>query len=450
MTVGLIHFNMKMSRPLWQLQQYKKKNGIKANFLMISLTFRHQRPFVDHLLIKNTLLSNQPSMKLLKDIFLILVVFSGFQFCSSDKKVQQNLQENQVISQIWTKKKARDWYEAQEWLIGSNYNPRTAINQLEMWQSGDFGPETIAEELDWAEDMGMNTMRVYLHDLLWEQDSTGFLERINTFLEISDERNIKPLFVFFDSCWDPFPEAGEQRAPQPHLHNSGWVQSPGYHALKDSTQYPRLERYVKGVVKKFANDHRVLAWDIWNEPDNNTGPSYSEVDLPNKEAYVLPLLKSAFDWARSSNPTQPLTSGLWLGDWSSHEALTALQKVQVEQSDIISFHNYDAPEEFEKRILWLQRYERPILCTEYMARPNGSTFQGFLPIAKKHDIAMYNWGLADGKTQTKYPWDSWTKKYTAEPELWFHEILHPDGSPYQPDEVELIRSMTGVTHRNQK
>ncbi|MFC4872150.1 1,4-beta-xylanase [Negadavirga shengliensis] len=382
-------------------------------------------------------------MNLLKSVFFAVLVSFGFQYCSSPAKhEEQTTTEKQSATELWSKEKANEWYKKQGWLIGSNYNPRTAINQLEMWQAKDFDAATIAEELDWAQELGMNTMRVYLHDLLWEQDSTGLLERMDAFLDIAEERNIKPLFVFFDSCWDPFPKTGDQRDPKPHLHNSGWVQSPGYHALEDTTQYPRLERYVKGVVKNFADDPRILGWDIWNEPDNDTGTSYSKVDLPNKEVYVLPLLQSAFEWARSSNPSQPLTSGLWVGDWSSHEALTDLQKVQVEQSDIISFHSYDDPDEFEKRIKWLQRYERPLLCTEYMARPNGSTFQGFLPIAKKHNIGMYNWGFVDGKTQTKYPWDSWRKQYTAEPELWFHEILHPDGTPYKQEEVDLIKSMT--------
>lgn len=205
---------------------------------------------------------------------------------------------------------------------------------------------------------------------------------MDTFLGITEKYDIKPLFVFFDSCWDPFPQVGDQRDPKPHVHNSGWVQSPGYHALEDSTQYPRLERYVKGVVKRFANDPRVLGWDVWNEPDNDTGPSYREVDLPNKEAYVLPLLKLSFEWVRSSNPSQPLTSGLWLGDWSTHEGLTDIQKVQVEQSDIISFHNYDGPEEFEKRIKCCSVMGDLYCVLNIWLGQTGVRFRGFCPLPK--------------------------------------------------------------------
>ncbi|RVU02430.1 1,4-beta-xylanase [Mucilaginibacter limnophilus] len=341
---------------------------------------------------------------------------------------------------VWTKEQAKDWYDEQPWLVGANFLPSTAINQLEMWQADTFDTVTINRELGWAQSLGMNTMRVFLHDLAFEQDSTGFLKRVDTFLNIAKSHDIKPLFVIFDSCWDPFPKAGKQRAPKPHVHNSGWVQSPGQNVLKDSTQYPRLEHYVKAVVGHFADDDRILGWDVWNEPDNMTGPSYEKVETPNKVDLVLPLLKKTFDWVRSVHPSQPATSGIWSGNWSSDSTLKPIEKLQIEESDIISFHNYDTPQEFEKRVKFLERYGKPLLCTEYMARPNGSTFQGFLPIAEKHHVGMINWGFVNGKSQTIYPWDSWTKTYTAEPPLWFHDIFNTDGTPYKKEETNFIKA----------
>jgi len=370
--------------------------------------------------------------------YLTLTIVLGAVACSSEGGDRG---DHTPVREIWTADQANAWYAQQGWLVGPNYTPATAINQLEMWQEDTFDPETIDLELGWAADLGMNTARVYLHDLVYEQDSAGFIDRIDRFLELADKHGIRPLLVFFDSCWDPFPAAGKQRAPKPHVHNSGWVQSPGQYALKDSTQYPRLERYVKGVVSHFANDERILGWDIWNEPDNMTGPSYEAVEIEDKVSYVLPLLEKAFVWARSARPSQPLTSGIWVGDWSADSTLKPIERLQIEQSDVISFHNYDTPEEFETRIQQLQRYGKPLLCTEYMARPNGSTFEGFLPIAKKYNVAMINWGFVDGKTQTIYPWDSWTKTYTAEPPLWFHDIFRSDGTPYKPEEVALIKQL---------
>jgi hypothetical protein len=351
---------------------------------------------------------------------------------------------NPIVQQreIWTAEHANKWYSNQGWLVGANFIPSSAINQLEMWQRETFDTVTIERELGWAQSIGMNTMRVFLHDLLYKQDPAGLRKRMDIFLAIAQRHGIKTLFVLFDSCWDPFPKLGKQREPKPFVHNSGWVQSPGQYALKDSLEYPRLEKYVKDVVSWFAKDERVLGWDVWNEPDNMTGPSYEKLELPNKVDYVLPLLKKAFQWSRSAGPSQPLTSGIWVGNWSSHERMKAIEQLQMEESDIITFHNYDNAEEFEKRILLLQRYGKPVICTEYMARPNGSTFQGFLPVAKKYKVGMYNWGFVNGKTQTIYPWDSWTKQYTAEPPVWFHDIFQQDGAAYRPGEVSLIRKLT--------
>jgi hypothetical protein len=347
-------------------------------------------------------------------------------------------------SERWSEKKAADWYQRQTWLVGSNYIPASAINELEMWQAETFDPQTIDTELGWAESIGMNTMRVFLHDLVWQQDAAGFQKRIDQFLRIAEKHKIKPMFVLFDSCWDPFPALGKQRAPKPGVHNSGWVQSPGARALQDPSQYPRLEAYVRGVVGAFAGDQRVLAWDIWNEPDNPNTSSYGKLEPANKADLVLALLPKVFAWARAAHPQQPLTSGVWRGDWSAPEKMTPMERAQVGLSDIVSFHNYDRPEEFEKRVKWLQRYNRPLLCTEYMARGNGSTFQGIMPIAKRYRVAAYNWGLVAGKTQTNLPWDSWQRPYTdREPAVWFHEIFRPDGTPYREEEVSFIRQMTG-------
>lgn len=348
----------------------------------------------------------------------------------------------------WTEKAAQDWYAKQPWLVGSNYIPADAINELEMWQSETFDPQRIDLELGWAESIGLNTMRVFLHDLPWQQDPEGFRKRIDTFLQISSKHHIRPLFVLFDSCWDPNPQLGKQREPRPGVHNSGWVQSPGAKALQDPTQVPRLEKYVKGVVGAFADDPRILGWDVWNEPDNGNGSELKDFKSEAKTGIVLSLLPRVFEWARATHPTQPLTSGVWKGDWSSPEKLGPMEKIQIELSDVISFHNYDKPEEFEKRVLWLQQFHRPILCTEYMARSNGSTFQGTLPIARKYRVAAINWGFVAGKTQTYLPWDSWQHPYIDhQPAVWFHDIFRANGEPYDKNEVTFIKEMIQSENR---
>jgi hypothetical protein len=353
-------------------------------------------------------------------------------------------------SERWSEKAASDWYRKQPWLVGSNYIPASAVNQLEMWQADTFDPARINLELTWAEDLGMNTMRVFLHDLPWQQDAGGFERRISRFLAIADKHGIRPILVLFDSCWDPFPQLGTQAPPKPGVHNSQWVQSPGAKELLDPALRERFLKYAQDVVRTFAGDKRILAWDVWNEPDNTNAASYGTSEPPGEDRAVMAVLPTVFEWVRAGVPTQPLTSGLWRGDWSAPEKLTPMEKMQIELSDVISFHNYDAPEEFEKRVRWLQAYNRPILCTEYMARPNKSTFQGILPIAKKYKVGAYNWGFVVGKTQTNLPWDSWQKPYTdREPAMWFHDIFYFDGKPYRPEEVEFIKQIIGskVKHK---
>ncbi len=340
----------------------------------------------------------------------------------------------------WTEQKANDWYAHQPWLVGSNYIPRSAINELEMWQEATFNPAQIDQELSWAESLGMNTMRVFLHDLLWQQDPSGFQKRIDQFLTIASRHHIRPILVLFDSCWDPSPHLGPQHPPIPGVHNSGWVQSPGAKALSDPSQYPRLKAYVLGVVGAFANDDRILAWDVWNEPGADNVGSYPKEELKNKDALVAALLPQAFEWARQANPVQPLTAAIYDTDESR---LDQLQQIELSNSDIITFHNYSWPESFQREVRWLKERNRPVICTEYMARSVGSTFDTILPIAKAERVGAINWGFVAGKTQTYYPWESWQHPYILDqPPVWFHEVLHSDGTPYRQAEVDLIRSLT--------
>jgi hypothetical protein len=342
----------------------------------------------------------------------------------------------------WTAQRANDWYAKQPWLVGANFIPSDAINELEMFQAQTFNPALIDKELGMAESIGMNTMRVFLQDQLWQQDSKGFVERLDVFLGIAAKHHIRPLLVLFDSCWETNPHLGPQHPPIPGIHNSGWVQSPGKERLTDVGTEPQLETYVKGVVGAFAKDDRVLGWDVWNEPDNKGGDRAE--DEAAKVARVEVLLPKAFQWAREAHPTQPLTSGVWMGDWSDPAKESRMTKIQLGESDVITFHSYDWPEGFEARILSLKPLGRPIICTEYMARGVGSTFDTSLPLAKKYNVGAINWGFVAGKTQTYLPWDSWQRPYVlSQPAVWFHEVFRQDDTPYRQHEVDLIRQLTG-------
>ena len=203
----------------------------------------------------------------------------------------------------WPVARAQAWAGEHPWLVGCNFAPSTAINQLEMWQADTFDLATIDRELGWAEGLGFTSIRVFLHHLPWEKDSQGFLHRIEQFLATADRHKIGVMFVLFDGVWDPFPHSGKQHRPHPGLHNSGWVQSPGAVILKDPQRHDELKDYVTGVIGRFRSDRRIDAWDLFNEPDNLNPSSYRRYEPANKAELSLALLSKEFAWARSVKPS---------------------------------------------------------------------------------------------------------------------------------------------------
>jgi hypothetical protein len=329
---------------------------------------------------------------------------------------------------IWTVKKAQEWGLNNPWYTGANFNPSTAINQLETWQEETFDPETIDRELRWAADIGFNMMRVYLHHMAWKVDPEGFKSRMDEYLNIADKHGIKTMFVFFDDCWNPVYTAGKQPSPKPGVHNSGWVQDPGA-ALYDENEHVRpdmmevLEEYVKDILATFASDDRIAVWDLYNEPGNSGYGNRSMV-----------LLESVFSWARAVNPEQPITVGVW------NYSLKELNQFQIENSDIITYHNYNDEIHHQSAIDTLLMYKRPLICTEYMARTRNSRFQNILPLLKENYIGAINWGLVAGKSNTIYAWDTPIPD-GSEPEIWFHDIFRTDGSVFDQEEIDLIKQL---------
>ena len=353
----------------------------------------------------------------MKKCLLILVVI----FTSNIGFSQENNQYNQ---NKWSIKKAENWYSQHRWMVGADFVPSTAINQLEMWQKDSFDPETIDKELGYAENIGMNTMRVYLHSLVYKDNPEGFKNRIKTYLKIANKHGVKTIFVLFDDVWDKNPKIGKQPNPKPGIHNSGWVQDPGDPASKEEKNFPELKIYVQDIIKTFSNDDRVLMWDLYNEPGNS-----------NKLNSSINLLTKVFEWARAINPSQPLTVGLWT--WSFQE----LNAFQALNSDIITYHHYGDAAEHQLVINLLKSHGRPMICTEYMARTRNSRFSNILPILKKENIGAINWGLVTGKSNTIYQWDTPIEN-GEEPIEWFHDVFKKDGTPYRQDEVNLIKKLS--------
>ena len=359
---------------------------------------------------------------------------------------------SQDTEKRWNEDRAWQWHNENGWMIGSNFNPSTSINQLEFWQEDTYDKETIERELGWSAELGMNTHRVYLHNLLWDQDSVGFIKRIENYLDISESKGIKTLFVLLDDCWHPAPKLGKQPDPMPFVHNSWWVQAPGSAILGDSLRHHEVKNYIKGIVSHFADDKRVIGWDLYNEPGNvaPTQKGHNEFAIKgDKDIFTLSLIRKAFKWAREANPSQPLTSSVWKtwekdNDWSKLDNLSDLSKFIISNSDVISFHTYGDINEMKLRVEQLETYNRPIMCTEYLARGQGSTFQAMLPLLKEKQIAAINWGFVAGKTNTIFPWSSWEDDFTAAPDVWHHDIYMPDKTPYDQEEIDFIKEMTSI------
>jgi hypothetical protein len=341
----------------------------------------------------------------------------------------------------WPPAQARGWYDAQPWIVGANFVPSTASNQLEMWQAATFDPDTIDRELGWAAEMGLNTMRVFLHDMLWADDPDGFFDRVDTYLGIAGRHGIRTMFVLFDAVWDPFPQLGPQAEPLPGTHNSRWVQGPHIDVLRDPARRAALEPYVLDVVGRYRDDPRVLAWDVYNEPGNRV-LAYVAHEPEDKRDLSAELLRDAFGWARSAAPTQPLTAAVWERVTGDVSRLEPIDHIMLDNSDIITFHSYAIVWDLQAPVGWLQSYDRPVVCTEYLARTLGSTFQQVLPYFFDERIGAIHWGLVSGRTQTIYPWTSWAFPAEEEPEVWFHDVLHSDGSPFDPAEVALFEELT--------
>ena len=330
----------------------------------------------------------------------------------------------------WSAERANEWFASIPWPFGCNFLPSTAVNSTEMWQAETFDPATIERELQLAAGLGYNSVRVFLQFMVWEADPAGHNERLETFLRLADAAGITMMPILFDDCRfddrDPYP--GPQDEPKPGVHNSRWTPSPGYATADDPARWPQLEAYVSDVVRSFGSDRRVLVWDLYNEPGG---------DRPKES---LPLVEAAFRWARAARPQQPLTVGSFF--W--HDYMTETRLCGERNSDVVSFHSYGNLNDVRERLDELERYGRPLLCTEWLARHHGSKFASHLPLFRERNVGVYQWGLVAGRTQTYLHWYTrYSPEPGPEPRLWLHDVVRPDGSLFDPAEAAVLRAHAG-------
>ena len=333
--------------------------------------------------------------------------------------------------QQWTTERARKWQESQPYIFGCNFLPSTAVNSTDMWQEESFDPATVERELQFAVGLGYNSVRVFVPYIVWESDPGGLLERMDSFLAIAAKVGVSMMPILFDDCAfaGREPYLGRQDDPVPGVHNSQWTPSPGFSAADDRSSWPRLEAYVTDLVTTFADDTRVLIWDLYNEPGNS-----------ERHAKSIPLLEASFEWARAVDPTQPLTAGSF--SWT--EPFQSVASCCEQNSDIVSFHSYDDLPTTVRLVDRLSEYGRPLLCTEWLHRPRESRFETHLPIFRERNTGIYNWGLVLGRTQTNLSWDTMNGNPNLDPVIWQHDVISPDGEVYSTEEIAVIREQVGV------
>jgi hypothetical protein len=341
--------------------------------------------------------------------------------------------EAQQKAERWSEEKIWEWQNKQPWYCGFNYIPAYAINYTAMWDKSTFDPVAIDKELALAEGVGFNCLRAVLQYAVYEDDTAYFLRTLDRFLAICKRHKLSFMPALFDDCvfgLENDPKVGKQPEPLPGWYAWAWSPSPGHTMVIDSATHPRIEKYVKAVMNRFKDDERIFIWDLYNEPTNGGLGTTS-----------LPLLTKVIRWAREVNPTQPITVAVW----NNNRRLNA---IAVEGSDIISFHNYGNKEQLEKHIQELKQYKRPLINTEWMNRPAGSTVENNLGVFYREKTGCMLWGLVNGKTQTHLPWGHRPGDSTAA--VWQHDLYKKDFTAYNQKELDLIIEHIKLSKKTEK
>lgn len=348
----------------------------------------------------------------------------------------------------WSRQKAWEWYNSQPWIRGCNYMSADCANRIDCWQEYEFEEkfETTRGELALMAELGYNSIRIIPEFFVWDKEHDGFMERFERYIELAAQNGISCMVVLGNDCVPPYEEAvkrmhlGEQhvdwgyhggRKVSQHGHFGG----SGYSILDEPENAERYYEFVKEIVEKYKADKRIIIWDVFNEPGNSKRDSMS-----------LPHLKRFFEIIRDIDPIQPLTVAIW-SQTTNLDSLKDIEKFGLENSDIISYHNYGTYENNIRELKLLKGFDRPIINTEWLNRCGGNTVEELFPLFYLENVGCYNWGFVAGKYQTYEPWNGIWDGYKENPRAydnfdftkWLHDLYRPNHNPYNPKETELIK-----------
>lgn len=347
----------------------------------------------------------------------------------------------------WSPKKANEWYAQMGWLRGCNFLPSNCKGFLDMFQSyqSDEHLACADAELALAASLGYNSIRFLLNFNVWRLEHDHLLKQFDAYLSLCKKHGMTAMVMLGCDCCVPKtklytpPALGEQRV------DWGWHGGTKHSAFEDRKEVghhlldiPEFRElyyaFIREIITIHKEDPRICVWDLYNEPGNS-----------NRDEITLPHLQKFFEIAREIDPIQPLTACLWRWDDAQFETPSPCAQFCLDNADIITYHNYENLEKNVRIIRFLRRFGRPVMNTEWMARPLGSTVFDLFPLFYLENVSCFNWGLVAGKAQYFECWNNIWDRYEAGVDenidfrLWFHDLFRPSHRPYDPKETALIR-----------
>lgn len=352
----------------------------------------------------------------------------------------------------WTKEQAWDWYNARPWVMGVNYVPAITLHGIELFQEDTHEEvmQSVRREFTLMQDVGINSVRVFLPFNVWYHDREKFFERMDRFLAELDAHGVTMMPVIFNDCVG-FRKPDDVTPPRP----GGWQHYDiGCHGgqkadnafsgetrrvawiLWDEPEWrPVLEEYERALIGRYRDDPRIYCWDLWNEPGNS-----------NRHDMSIPYLRRAFEIGRELDPIQPLTAAPWSypADYGVNPDadVEPIQRVALDESDIVTFHNYECIERVRNVIAGIEREGRPMLNTEWLNRVLDNMVQDNLPLYHEKRIGSYSWGLVAGKSQHFLPWDNLWSNRSLPLQRWQHDLFDTYHTAYDPEELAIMRRLS--------
>lgn len=356
----------------------------------------------------------------------------------------------------WTVEEANTWYRKYPWIRGTNFLPSNCSSRLDMWQSYHLKEhlECSDRELALAEQIGFNSVRLWLNfDVYYSEGKETFLDILEKYICLcaKHHQSVMLCLAYEEDLHElPFvPKPLGEQPIYPATHFNRPKEKEGKPSWRHYLEIPETHdlfiEMVTEVVRKYRDDERIIVWNVWNEPD-----------ITRKEA-TLPLLAQLFELVRSLDPIQPLTSDIWAGLDEECKCKSVVQQYSLEHSDVISFHNYSPYEKFIEQVIRLKSVtDRPIFMTEWLHRINHNNVYELYPLMYLENIACYCWGFVAGLTATIEPWNSLWDQYDKDHNVpydftkWQHDLFRPNGRPYDPKEIEIIKHFNELADKKFK